>query len=294
MIDHRPLGRTGLRVSELGMGCSRLGALLASAGPGEAERAVEVALGCGITLFDTADSYAQGDSERVLGRVLRRCGADVVVATKAGFVLPAPRWVLRLAKPPLRLLAHASRGVDRSLTAWRGHGYPQRFDVGHLRRALRGSLRRLQRDHVDVFLLHNPPVALARSEALWRWVEDETRAGHMRAFGVSCLGTDAEVAWLFQPAVGVVQIPWRTPPGSSGDAFLGHARRRCVGIVARELLGGPAARTEPAIRTALGAVLAHGEVSAALLGMTQPAHVHANAGLMRDIAAAEPALPARA
>ncbi len=284
MIAERALGRTGIRTSALGMGCSRLGSLLAAADARGAERAVAVALDHGIRFFDTADIYGQGDSERLLGRALK--GVDsVAVATKAGYVLPAPRWALRLVKPPLRLLTRSSRQVGRSLSAWRGHSFRQRFDVARLRRALRGSLRRLARERVELFLLHDPPPELAASETLWRWVEDERRAGHLAGFGISCLGTEDDLVWLQQPAVEAVQIAWRPPLGAAGDAFLGKARRRGVGIVVRGLVGGAGPPGDATIDHALRSVLGHPEVSVALIGMTQPEHVRANAALVRQISA---------
>lgn len=85
-VAQRPLGRTGLQVSELGLGCASYWAR-----PGFAEhraRAVfDAALACGITLFDTGGSYAGGEAERRLGRMVKASGVDpgdLVIATKAG------------------------------------------------------------------------------------------------------------------------------------------------------------------------------------------------------------------
>src|SRR6056297_3143632 len=85
-IARRPLGRTGREISELGLGCASYWAR-----PGFAEhraRAVfDAALACGITLFDTGGSYAGGEAERRLGRMVKASGVDpedLVIATKAG------------------------------------------------------------------------------------------------------------------------------------------------------------------------------------------------------------------
>ncbi|HKL53340.1 MAG TPA: aldo/keto reductase [Wenzhouxiangellaceae bacterium] len=85
-IARRPLGRTGREISELGLGCASYWAR-----PGFAEhraRAVfDAALACGITLFDTGGSYAGGEAERRLGRMVKASGVDLenlVLATKAG------------------------------------------------------------------------------------------------------------------------------------------------------------------------------------------------------------------
>jgi aryl-alcohol dehydrogenase-like predicted oxidoreductase len=294
VLGERALGRTGIRSSELGMGCSRLGSLLVAGGRARAERAVAAALDQGIRFFDTADIYGQGDSERVLGRVLGRAGAEITIATKAGYVLPAPMWTLRLAKPPLRLLGRL-RGqlggqfggqlagrVGQSVAATRARGFPQRFDAPHLERALHGSLRRLRRDRVDVFLLHNPPIAAATDE-LWRFVEAARRAGDLRSFGVSCTTAFDGLPWLDHAAVEVVQVA--VGPENAPDALLAEAGRRGVGVIAREILGGPGAHAEAAVLDALRAVLRRPEVSVALLGMTRPEHVRANAALAQRLAA---------
>jgi aryl-alcohol dehydrogenase-like predicted oxidoreductase len=289
VIVQRPLGRSGIRTSELGMGCNRLGSLLVGGGRRRAARAVEAALEEGIRFFDTADIYGQGDSERVLGQVLGRA-QTVTIATKAGYRLPAPMWALRLAKPPLRLASRFRTSVARSLAARRSQGYAQCFEPEHLARALHGSLKRLGRDRVDLFLLHNPPPGLAASDALWRLIDDEKRAGGLRSFGVSCTGTEADIVWLHHSAVEIVEVPVG-PSGESGspagatDAFLACAASRGVGVIARELLGGPGRHDEAAVESALRGALTLPSISVAQLGMSRPEHVRANAALARRIAA---------
>src|SRR3954447_21271753 len=83
-MELRPFGPTGLRVSEIGLGCARLGGVF----QGEAAGFLDVlsaALDAGINFFDTADMYSQGESEILLGRALRGRRDGVVIATKAGY-----------------------------------------------------------------------------------------------------------------------------------------------------------------------------------------------------------------
>jgi aryl-alcohol dehydrogenase-like predicted oxidoreductase len=282
MIGERALGHTGIRTSELGMGCSRLGSLLVAGGRAQAERAVAAALDRGIRFFDTADIYGQGDSERVLGRMLRHAGDTVTIATKAGYVPPLPLWALRLAKPPMRVLARLRGGVGGAVAARRAQGYPQRFDAAHLERALHGSLKRLGRARIDVFQLHNPPIAAA-TDALWRFVERAKRNGDLRCFGISCTTALDGLPWLEHRAVEVIQVA--AGPDNAPDALLAAAAARNVGVIAREILGGPGAHGEAAVLAALRTVLCRPEVSVALLGMTRPEHVHANAALAHRLQA---------
>ncbi len=95
----RTLGRSGIEVSALGMGCWAIGGPFwrgeTPVGWGEVDdaestRAVHAALDLGITFFDTANVYGAGHSERVLGSALGRRRASVVIATKSGALAHGP------------------------------------------------------------------------------------------------------------------------------------------------------------------------------------------------------------
>ncbi len=122
-VEQRSLGRGGPRVSALGFGCGAVGGLMVRGEPGEQVRAVGRALEAGITYFDTAPSYGDGRSEENLGRALASLsdGGRALVGTK-----------VRLS---------ASPGTEPAVA---------------IRRSLEESLRRLRRDRVDLFQLHDP------------------------------------------------------------------------------------------------------------------------------------------
>jgi L-galactose dehydrogenase/L-glyceraldehyde 3-phosphate reductase len=122
-MKYRPLGGTGLTVSELGFGCGSVGGLMVRGRPSEQREVVQRALEAGVTYFDTAASYGNGESERNLGRTLTELGAwdRVVVGTK-----------LNLSQTDLG--DDAGAAVRRSLTA---------------------SLERLGRPRVDLLQLHS-------------------------------------------------------------------------------------------------------------------------------------------
>jgi aryl-alcohol dehydrogenase-like predicted oxidoreductase len=127
-MELRTLGRTGLRVSALGFGCGAVGGLMVRGDPAAQRRAVERALGAGIRYFDTAPSYGDGRSEENLGRVLAEVGGDgpaeAVVGTK-----------LRVEPD---VAAAGGAAVARAV-----------------RESLETSLRRLRRERVNLFQLHN-------------------------------------------------------------------------------------------------------------------------------------------
>ena len=124
-MTYRPLGRSGLIVSAVGVGCNAFGARIDA----EATQAVvDAAIDCGVTLFDTADIYGQGASEELLGRALGSRRGDVVVATKFGMDM------------------HGANGPD----------FGARASRRYVRRAVEASLRRLGTDWIDLYQLHEP------------------------------------------------------------------------------------------------------------------------------------------
>src|SRR5437016_1311589 len=119
-MDKRRFGRTGLDVSLLGFGCGAVGGLMINGTAADQERAVARALELGINYFDTAQMYGNGQSEINLGRVLQALKPNLYVGTK-----------VRL--PP------TERGkIGQAIAA-----------------SLEVSLKRLQREQVDLFQFHN-------------------------------------------------------------------------------------------------------------------------------------------
>ena len=123
-MERRRLGRTGLQVSVLGYGAGAVGGLFTKGAAVDQERAMARAIEAGINYFDTAAIYGNGESERNLGRALKALKADVVVGTK------------------VRLVAEHRKDV-----------------AGAIVRGMEDSLKRMGRDHVDLFQLHNPLAA---------------------------------------------------------------------------------------------------------------------------------------
>jgi aryl-alcohol dehydrogenase-like predicted oxidoreductase len=154
-MRYRRLGRSGLVVSEVGLGCNNFGRRLDV----DATRAVvDAALDCGVTLFDTADIY--GESEAFLGQVLGDRRDDVVLATKFGMPL------------------NGALGDDGGARGSRRY----------LRRAVERSLRRLRTDWIDLYQLHAPDPLTPIEETLAALTE-LVREGKVRYLG--CSNVDA-------------------------------------------------------------------------------------------------------
>src|SRR6476660_2035729 len=167
VMFERDLGtRTGVQVSALGLGCWAIGGPWTSngrpAGWGEVDddesiRATRRALELGVTLFDTADVYGCGHSERVLGRALAGRRDDVVVVTKVGNVFDEQ--------------TRTAGGADLSPT--------------YLRRACDASLRRLDTDRIDVYLIHDGLAGPQNVPAVIDVLEELVAAGKLRWYGSS-------------------------------------------------------------------------------------------------------------
>jgi aryl-alcohol dehydrogenase-like predicted oxidoreductase len=134
-LRHRPLGRSGLVVSHVGIGCNAFGTRIDAE---QVRAVVDTALEQGVTFFDTADVYGLGASEELLGQALRGRREDVVVATKFGMDM------------------EGRNGPDHGARASRRY----------LRRAVEASLRRLGTDHIDLYQLHQPDLVTPVEETL--------------------------------------------------------------------------------------------------------------------------------
>jgi aryl-alcohol dehydrogenase-like predicted oxidoreductase len=146
----RPLGRSGLQVSVLGLGCNNFGRRVDLAGT---RRVVDAALDEGVTHLDTADIYGgAGASEELLGEVLQGRRDRVVLATKFGMDM--------------------------------GDGRGPRGSAGYLRRAVQESLRRLRTDWIDLYWYHQPDGVTPIAETLGA-LDELVRAGAVRAIGCS-------------------------------------------------------------------------------------------------------------
>lgn len=162
----RTLGRSGIKVSDVGFGCWAIGGPMTGGGEpigwGAADdemsaAAIRRALDLGITFFDTADVYGGGHSERVLGEALAGHRDEAVIATKFGYTFDAE--------------AKAVTGADAS--------------PGHVRQACEASLRRLGTDRIDLYQLHQAELPLAEAEPVIGALEELVAGGLIRSYGWS-------------------------------------------------------------------------------------------------------------
>jgi len=179
-MNYRQLGKSGLKVSEIGFGTWGLGGDKGGSkayGPTDdrqSEAALNRAFELGITFYDTADFYGFGHSESLLGRTFKEKRSQVIIAGKVGFV-----------------------DVKAS----------QDFSPDYIRRTLLGSLQRLGTDYIDVYQLHSPSIELLERmpEAL-ETMKHLKQEGLVKCYGVSLRSPDEGVELLRLCPLDCIQV----------------------------------------------------------------------------------------
>jgi aryl-alcohol dehydrogenase-like predicted oxidoreductase len=188
----RTLGRSGIEVSAIGMGCWAIGGpwnfLGSPAGwsavdDSESIRAIHAALDLGSNFFDTAANYGCGHSERILGQALKGRREEVVIATKFGYEVD-----------------EASKNVHAY-----GASEAESDAASHVRADLEKSLQRLGSDYVDVYQLHIWGLTIERALQVRNVLEELVQEGKVRTYGWSTDRTDAVEAFSTSQNCGVVQ-----------------------------------------------------------------------------------------
>jgi len=168
------LGNTGVLVSEIGLGTMTFGGsrnwgVFGSLDEKEAGRLVDQALDAGVNFFDTANIYADGQSEEILGKALKANRQQVLIATKVrGRMGPGPNDI----------------GLSRL----------------HLIRQVEESLKRLGTDYIDLYQVHNPDQLTDWEETL-RALDDLVRSGKVRYIGCSNM-----TGWGIMKTLGISRL----------------------------------------------------------------------------------------
>ena len=165
-MEYRILGRSGVQVSGIGLGCWAIGGPFwrgdqpvgwGNVDDNQSRAALERALELGVTFFDTSDVYGCGHSERILGQVLADRRKRVVIATKFGNIFDEQ---------------------TRRITGASG-------EPAHIRRACEASLRRLRTEYIDLYQFHIGNYDLARIDEVIETLEELVDQGKIRWYGWS-------------------------------------------------------------------------------------------------------------
>jgi aryl-alcohol dehydrogenase-like predicted oxidoreductase len=150
-VRTRQLGRSGLTVSAVGLGCNNFGAVCDAE---QSTAVIRAALDHGVTFFDCGDNYGGGEAERILGAALASHRQQVIIASKFGRPMPG-------------LEHEVARGSRR-----------------YVNLAIEGSLRRLNTDYIDLYYFHWPDPLTPIAETLGA-MDDLVHAGKVRYIGCS-------------------------------------------------------------------------------------------------------------
>jgi len=209
-MKYRVLGKTGVKVSEVGFGAWAIGgnAHGNSYGPTNDEAsmaAVRKAVDLGCNFFDTADVYGHGHSEELLGKALSGDRENMIIATKVGGDFY--------------------------------HGTPRmNFSPNYLEFALKKSLERLKTSYVDLYQLHNPPLELMKSPDVFQALESLKENGRIRHYGVSIHDPQEGLVAMKTGDPSAIQVVFNVLRQEARNELFGAAASKNVAIIAREPL----------------------------------------------------------
>ena len=202
-MEQRPLGKTGISVSALGLGCWQLGGEF---GPLNNEMAVAIldkAKAVGISLLDTSDVFGNGMSESRIGSWVKFKFSSQLVSTKVG--------------------------RNKEL-------YPKGYQYDRMRRSIEGSLERLGISKIKLLQLQCVPHSLLEDRQLWRWLQDFQREGIIEHIGASVDTVEDAIACLQIPKIATIQIALNIFRQDALDYILPAAQAAEVGVIVRQPL----------------------------------------------------------
>jgi len=206
-MRYRVLGKTGLRVSVIGLGTWQFGGEWGhDFSQAEVDAILDAAAECGINLIDTAECYGDHLSERLIGDYLsRRDRTRWLVATKFGH--------------------HFNSFMNRD----------DDFSVAGVRQQLEDSLKALRVGTIDLFQFHSGSDALFQNQELWAMLAEQKRAGKIRHLGVSILGKGSEFQAREATQFGVeaLQVVYNRLDRRPEQIYFPHAQKNNLGLLAR-------------------------------------------------------------
>src|SRR6266498_3689002 len=199
-MEYRQFGQTPLQVSAMGFGCWEIGGTYGKIDEVQFQQAVQYAIDAGINCFDTAEAYGMGASEQALARALGARRKEVYVVTKFGV------------------------GYEEA---------PNRRDSSRQRvmASIEKSLRNLQTDYVDVYMVHWPDVNTPFEETM-RALDDLVQQGKVRAVGISNFRLSQIETSMRTRRVDVAQYCWNLFDRRMQKEIYPYCRDHNIGVMA--------------------------------------------------------------
>ncbi len=239
-MKHRAFGATGLQVSEIGFGGSRIGGLMARGTTDSGISTLHAAFDAGINFFDTADMYSQGEGESLIGRAFRDRRDKVIIASKGGYLLPARRQLMARVKPLLRPIVRFLGIKRENLPSGISGQLQQNFSPGYLTSALDESLRRLGTDYIDVYQLHSPSQSDIASDSFLdtlHLLQQLQKSGKIRHYGVAGDWLEDGESASHRGTLHSIQGPFGLLDPDP-NSLLASWQAQGIGVIARGSFGG--------------------------------------------------------
>ena len=200
-MKYRTLGNTNLQVSEMSFGTWAIGGSWGSVSDEESLRALDAAMDAGVNFFDTADVYGDGHSERLLAQATKGKEDRVFIATK-----------------------FCRAGDIRD---------PQTYSEASVRAYAEASLKRLDRDCIDLYQVHCPPIDILRDGAVFEVLDKLQAEGKIRHYGVSVESVEEGLLCLQYPGVKALQVIYNLFRQKPEEELFPKAKANGVGILVR-------------------------------------------------------------
>ena len=200
-MKYKQLGNTGMKISECALGTWAIGGDWGQRDDKEALRAIDVAIESGVNFFDTADVYGSGHSEELLAEATKGREESIYIATK----------FIRMG----------------DITD------PANYSEAQIRTYLENSLKRLNREQIDLFQVHCAPFNMLKETDLFPILDKLKQEGKIRAYGVSVETVDEGLFVLDQTNASALQVIFNVLRQKPQDVLFPKAKEQNVGILAR-------------------------------------------------------------
>ena len=213
-MKYRRLGKSGIKVSEIGFGAWSIALNWwgKEIQEDEAKSMLKKAYDLGINFFETSDMYGKGKSERLIGEVFKDMRNEIVISTKYGYDFENVEQI--------------------------GHNeLPQQFDSTFTENALKNSLKRLQTNYVDVYGLHNPKLRHIRDDAIFHTLDKKIEERKVKtcqvALGPAIGWTQEGLEAMNRKNISAVQTVYNILEQTPGNELIENGEKKDVGILVR-------------------------------------------------------------
>jgi aryl-alcohol dehydrogenase-like predicted oxidoreductase len=213
-LKYRRLGKSGIKVSEIGFGAWSIALNWwgKEIQEDEAKNMLKKAYDLGINFFETSDMYGKGKSERLIGEVFKDMRNEIVISTKYGYDFEHVEQI--------------------------GHNeLPQKFDPAFTENALKNSLERLQTKYVDVYGLHNPKLRHIRDDTIFQMLDKKIEEGKIKtcqvALGPAIGWTQEGIEAMNRKNISAVQTVYNILEQTPGNELINNGEKKDVGILVR-------------------------------------------------------------